>query len=77
MQVFVQLSDAGEQRSGGCATTCNAGPRDTADYSRSRHAADTAADAERSSGTSRVRLHSCFGILSFGSLFIGVMLLIS
>jgi len=53
---FVQLSDAREQRPWVRAAPSYAGSRDTTDHCRPRHATDTAADAERSSGTSRVSL---------------------
>ena len=51
-----QVSDAREQRPRSREAACYAGPGDTADHCRPRHAVDTATDAERSTGTSRVRL---------------------
>ena len=53
-----QVPDAREQRSGVGAASCDAGPGDPADHCRPGDAADTATDAERSTGTARVRLTS-------------------
>ena len=61
-----QVSDTREQRPGGRAAPCYAGPRDTADHCRPRDAADTTTDAERSTGTSRVRLLLLYVCLPLG-----------